>query len=176
MKTNIKSQVWIETAIYTLIGLTLIAVVLSIAIPQVNKYKDRSIIKQTVESLSQLDSKIFEISDTAGNIRIINFNFNKGKFEINGIGNNLTYALENTNVKFSEPGVTLKFGEINYTTLEYGSRYNVFLTLDYSNEFDITFGGIDENKVYYPGSYKLKIENKGFDSSKGKIVIDLEVI
>jgi len=132
---NTRSQIWVETAIYTLIGLTLIAIVLSVTIPQVNKLKDKSIVEQTAESLSSLDNQLIEIGTTAGNTRIIFFKFEKGSLEINSTHDKIIYTLDNTDLKFSEPGLDLKFGEISYRTEEFGNAYNVILSLDYEDVF-----------------------------------------
>ena len=45
---GIKSQVWVETAIYTLIGLTIITIIMSIALPQIEKMKEKAIITAAI--------------------------------------------------------------------------------------------------------------------------------
>ena len=44
-----KGQIWIETVIYTLIGLALIGLVLAILTPKIKEFGDRQIIEQTIE-------------------------------------------------------------------------------------------------------------------------------
>src|SRR3989338_4454553 len=77
-----KSQIWVETALYTLIGLTLITIILSITIPQITKIKERSIIRQSITSLDSLPRSIFSLSDVTGIIRVIFLKSDKGTFEI----------------------------------------------------------------------------------------------
>jgi len=36
-----RAQVWVETVIYTLIGLSIMGVVLAVAIPKINETKDK---------------------------------------------------------------------------------------------------------------------------------------
>ena len=60
---NKRGQVWIETVIYILIGLSLIALVLTFVMPKVNEQRDRLIIEQTIASLGFLDDKINEVID-----------------------------------------------------------------------------------------------------------------
>lgn len=170
------SQIWVETAIYTLIGLTLIAIVLSIAIPYTQKIKDRSILEQTAESLNSLDNKILETKDIAGNTRIFFFNFEKGRLELNSINETIIYTLENTNLKFSEPEKKLRYGEIYYLTETYGKRYNIILELNYTNSLNLTFNGEDKNRIFYGGSYKIRIENVGDNDIDENPHIDFDII
>ena len=55
------AQVWVETAIYTLIGLTIIAIVMSVATPQIEKMKEKAIIGQTLEAMNHLNNEIIKI-------------------------------------------------------------------------------------------------------------------
>ena len=175
-RLNLRSQVWVETAIYTLIGLTLLAIVLSVAVPQVNKSKDRSVIRQTSDSLDDLDNKILEIVEVAGNTRIFYFNFEKGRLEVNGVDDNINYILENTNLKFSEPGKNIKYRDLDILTETYGKRYTVKLLLNYKDIIDITYNDKDENKAFFGGVYKVKISNKGFDNVKNEFKINFDII
>jgi len=169
-----KSQIWVETAIYTLIGLTLIAIVLSVATPQIQKLKDKSIINQASKSLTELNELILDVSHTTGNIRIFHFNFDKGRFEIDSSNDNLLFTLENTNLKFSEPNQDITQGEIKYRTEIYGKRFNNQLKLEYSgSNINIKYNNEDNKKLFYGGVYKIRIENKGIVD--GKTVIDFGV-
>ena len=120
---NLRGQIWVETAIYTLIGLTLISIVLSVAIPQVNKVKDRSVLQQTTDSLARLHEELLTVSEVSGNVRVFYLTLEKGKLEINSSADRISYYLENTNYKFSEVGTPINYGEISYETRPYGSKY-----------------------------------------------------
>jgi type II secretory pathway pseudopilin PulG len=172
-----RGQVWVETAIYTLIGLTVIAIVLSVATPQLQRMKDRGVVSQTADSLFLINKKMLEVGDVSGNIRIVRFKINKGSMEIDGENDLIRYGLENTNVKYSEPGVPVSEGDIVYLTEEYGSRYNIFLSLEYE-DFDIVNNGNDDKRVLNAAgvAYEIKIENLGFDEGSGKIKLDVGVI
>ena len=69
LKNN--AQVWVETVIYTLIGLVLIAVVLSAALPQIENIKDKETIKQTIVALNLLNQKIAETKQSPSSNRIV---------------------------------------------------------------------------------------------------------
>ena len=156
-----KSQIWIETAIYTLIGLTIISIVLSIATPQIQKMKEKAILKQTITALNELNNEIRKVEQTAGTIKIVQFKITKGKLEINSKDNKISYTLENTNLEFSEEGETIKEGDLTLKTEKYGRRFNVILELGYDN-LNITYNEADETKTLHGSAlYSIKMENVG---------------
>ena len=112
IKKSRHSQIWVETAIYTLIGLTIIAILLSVAVPQVDKIKDKGIILQTENALNELNRKILETTETPGNVRIIYLKLAKGRLEINSENNSIDYVLENTRLKLSEVGEKINEGDL----------------------------------------------------------------
>ena len=52
-----KSQVWVETVIYTLIGLSIIGILLAVLKPTVESTKDRLMIEQIIESKNREDNE-----------------------------------------------------------------------------------------------------------------------
>ena len=172
-----KSQIWVETAIYTLIGMTVIAVILSIAVPQIEKMKDKGVIEQTIYSLGKINEKILETEQAPGNIRIIDLSIKKGKIIINSSGDSIVYILEGTRVELSEPGEEIKEGPLILKTEKYGSRFTIILTTLY-NDLNLTYNGREESKTLtVSGSpYKILIENKEVSSATQKPNIDFKVI
>lgn len=165
-----QAQVWIETAIYTLIGLTIIAIVISIATPQIEKAKEKAIIKDTINALNSLDEQVKKVSETQGTIKIVKFKIAKGKLEINPELNIIAYTLENIALKFSEKDVAIKEGDLTLITKPYGKRFNVILKLNYTDEqtnkpkLDILYDKTNEGEKIIHGSpspYEIKIENIG---------------
>jgi hypothetical protein len=158
-----KAQVWVETAIYTLIGLTIIAILLSAATPQILKMKDRGIVRQTSEALLLLDSKITEIKQAPGNIRIVDIKIAKGRLEIDAEKDAIRYILEDTRLKLSEPGVEVQEGKLLIKTEEYGSKFTVIITMDYKGSLDITHDIEESLRTLQAGTapYKIQIENIG---------------
>lgn len=168
-----KGQVWIETVIYTLIGLSLIGLVLAIVTPRINEFKDRTIIDQTIESLNIFDSKINEILSAPGNKRNIEFNMKRGDLYFNSTNDKIIYILEDSRSLFSEPNITISIGRINVTTIEKTKNYEVSLVLGYSH--NITFNGADREEVKLSATsvpYIFSIENKGFQNI-GLVNIDI---
>jgi len=108
-----KGQIWIETVIYTLIGLTIIGIVLSLVTPRVNEYRDRAVIEQTIDSLELFDNTIQEVVDEgAGNVRIVEFTMKRGMLAIDPESSEIRYRLEGSRVLYSESGIPVQIGQV----------------------------------------------------------------
>lgn len=161
-----KGQVWIETVVYTLIGLALIALVLAILSPKIKEFRDRSVVEQSIDSLNVIDSKINELLDAPGNKRKIEMVIEKGKLVINASRDTIYFVIDESNVRYSEPGISLQIGRINLTTIQKAEKYLINLELNYKN--NLTFDGKDSAELieFTPVSlpYKFFVENKGFQN------------
>lgn len=183
MKKNYKfsikkiGQVWVETAIYTLIGLTLIAIVLSSALPQIEIMKDRETVKQTIVALNMLNQKISDVREAPSSTRIYGLFFSKGKVILDCPNETIYYVIENTRLQFSQVGESIKEGDITTVTEKYGNRYNVILSMNLSKNTNITFNDKEDVKVLQPGpsSYSLKIYNNGTIDSLGRYIVDIKL-
>jgi type II secretory pathway pseudopilin PulG len=177
MKTQ-KAQVWIETAIYSLIGLTIIAILLTAAMPQIEKMKDKAIISQTTTALNELDNQIIDIMQAPGNIRIVYFKLSKGNLEINSNEDKIIFTLEDTKLELSEVGTEITEGNIKLKTEKYGRNFKITLTLDYSESLDLTYKKENKNQILQSGTtdYKIKIENPGTTDLLEKIPIDIDIL
>ncbi len=162
-----KAQIWVETVIYTLIGIALIGLVLAILTPKIKEFRDRSVIEQTIDSLNLIDSKIVEVLDAPGNKRKVNLKLDKGRIEINSSRDEIKYVLGESNVRYSEPNVQLNIGRIKIFTKEINEKYEIILYLNYT--YNITYAGSDSNfKDFSPVSipYEFFIENKGLVNNR----------
>lgn len=168
-----RGQIWVETVIYTLIGLSLIGLVLAILTPQIKSYRDRNLIEQTIDSLTLIDAKIREVLDAPGNKRKVEFSLAKGYFFIDVVDNKLRWEFEDSNVEYSESGIDINIGRIIVRTDEASKGYKVTLEAPYS--YDITYKDSNtDEKQFGPTSipYKIFIENKGLNSD-GDIIVDI---
>jgi len=168
-----KGQVWVETVIYTLIGLGLISVVLVLVTPKINEYKDRSILEQTISSLNGIDREIQNVlSGGVGNARVVQFSMKRGEIFFDRENNYILFVLEDSSVLFSEPGEETSIGKIKVLSEEGTKKNKVSLRLDYN--FNLSFEG-DENVLEYVSSstpYKFRFENAGFsDLDSTQIVL-----
>ncbi len=161
MKMNKTGQVWIETVLYTLIGLALIGIVLAFAMPKINEAKDKSTVEQAINSMNELDEKIGAVSSVPGNKRFINFYLRTGELVFNSGGEeviNLTiYGLTKP---YSQSGVEIKSGRLTIFSLEGQKESSVSLYLTYGK--NITFDSSDDEKKFTPSStaYTFSIESE----------------
>lgn len=176
MKNN-KAQVWVETAVYTLIGLTIIGILLVTITPQIDKIKDRAVVKQSADALNILYAKISEVSQIPGNTRIVDFKLSRGKLEINGANSSIRYVLEDTNLQLSELEKEIKEGNIFVKTEKRGNKYNIHLTIRYDS-LNITFSRNNIVKTLQPGTtpYRLQIENVGDNLPEQKTHLNFELL
>ncbi len=167
MEMKIKGQIWIETVIYTLIGLALIGLVLAILTPKIKEFRDRTVIEETLSLLNVFDSKINDILSAPGNKRKIEMTIDKGTFTIDPENDALRFILDEAHIKYSEPGVSLEIGRVNVTTEAIGENYKITLEVHYIH--NITFEGSDlQSADFTPVSipYEIFIENNGIQNSK----------
>jgi type II secretory pathway pseudopilin PulG len=158
-------QIWIETVLYTLIGLALIGLVLAIATPKINKAKDRIAVEQAIESLNILDGKINEVLDSGpGNVRSISaFTMKRGELYINPMSSRISFSINDLSAPYSEPGVEIEIGKIILVSEEKGSDALANLTLDYKGLINLTYSGEKEPVKFTASSvpYSFVIENLG---------------
>ncbi|MFH1326969.1 MAG: hypothetical protein ABIH59_02480 [archaeon] len=182
MKRGNKSgQVWVETVIYTLIALTIIGLFLSFAKPEIEKIQDKTIIDQSIEILEDINSIILDISQKgSGNQRIIELGIRKGSLIIKGEEDQLVFVLEGKST-FSEPvndqeEKYINVGNLLAKTVKRGSINEVTLLSNYSQIYNITYQGVDREKIISkaPSSYTLSLSNKG--ELNGKDIIDIKII
>lgn len=172
------SQIWVETAIYTLIGLTLIAIVLAIANPQIEKIKDRSAVMQAIQALETLDDKISEVEQSIGSVSVPHITIGKGKVIISATNDSLSYVLEDTPLEFSQVGTNVKEGNLIVRTDKHGTKFNVVLIRNYQG-INITYNGEEKDVFLEPGAvpYKIRMENKGQQNiPENKITIDFNKV
>jgi len=176
---NLKAQVWVETAIYTVIGLAIIGVILAVANPAIEKHKDRIVIEQTIDVLNDINEKILETQSRGfGNKRIIpEIYIKRGTLTIDGEGDRMTYLLEESRFKYSEIGAEIREGDITIITQKRGRKFDINMTINYEN-LNITYNGEDTKKIISqsPSPYKLSIENSGVtgEEPNKKIWIDIK--
>ncbi|MEM4259511.1 MAG: hypothetical protein QXS38_01995 [Candidatus Pacearchaeota archaeon] len=170
-----KGQVWIETVLYTLIGLALIGVALGFLMPKINEARDKALVNQAINSLSEIDGKITEVLERGvGNIRQTEFLMKRGELYINSSSDEIVFILRGLAGQYSQPGVEIGIGRLKVLT-EAGQKTTT-TSLSVSYNVNLTYNGRDDDKKFTSTSipYKFSISNKGLVN--GKILIDLEEI
>jgi type II secretory pathway pseudopilin PulG len=170
-----KAQIWVETVIYTVIGLAIIGIVLAIATPAINKYKDEVIIEQTITVLEDLNSEILDAKYYGlGNKIPFEFRIKKGSISIDSKLDKIVYVLEESGLKYSEVGERVDdYGSVIIETNERGSKFDIILSLEY-DDINITYKGKEQEKVFSSATtpYKIFIENSG--PTGEKIQVDIQ--
>jgi len=159
---NKEAQIWVETVIYTLIGLVILGILLSIVTPKINQIKDRTILTQTMDSLNTFHEAVSETLIAPGNKRDILISVSKGEYVLDGKNETIYYVLKDSTYQFSQLNQPTVSGNLVVLTKEGAKNYDVYLMLNYSS-FNITYDGKDavREMTQAPIPYRLLIENKG---------------
>ncbi len=162
-----RGQVWLETVIYTLVGLALIGLVLGIITPRINDYRDRAVVEQTISVLNNIDAVINAISSDPGNARVIDIQLKKGVIIVDAVNDSISFVLEDSSTLYSEPGVLTMIGNIEVLTEEFGNDKRVQLMLRYANESNISMVNGQQVRTFMPSSipYRFRFENKGINAT-----------
>lgn len=168
------AQVWVETVIYTLIGLTIIGILLVATLPRIEEMKDQSLIEQAIQSLGKINEQIYETLKAPGNRRVIQqLNIGKGSLYIDGENDKLYWEIESTKM-YSEEGISIRIGIVKVTTTGKGP-WNVLLEVAYPN-LDIKYDNQDVVKEFHEStnSYRLSLEYLGLNSNNKPIINFIE--
>ena len=169
-----KGQVWIETVLYTLIAFVMIGLVLAYAKPRIEEAQDKAIVEQSVEILENINNILTNIERVPGNKRIIELMIKKGTLRINGNTDSIVFEIE-SRYPYTEAGEDINIGNIIANTRAVGSKYDITLTLDYSATYDLTYRGVDQEKIINRAStaYSLVVSNEGASGTKIKMDFDV---
>ncbi len=170
-------QVWVETVIYTLIGLLMVALVLYYAKPTIEKVQDQSILQQSFQMLGQVDSTILGVrsSSEQKNLKIW---IKKGQLQIDGREGEEKIIFEmESKYQYSGEGVNSSEGGINYTTVKKNDLNLVTLMLDYNGRYNLTIDGVDKLRTLSqaPTPYSFLIKNNGKNPA-GITQIEFEIL
>ncbi len=169
---NKSGQVWVETVIYTLIGIAIMGILIATTAPRIEKMKDSALIEQSMESLGIINEKIYEVQRGTGNQRSFNLAIGKGKLTIDSESDEIYWELE-SGFEYSESGVSTMSGIINVTTLgddPWTIRLGLILPMD------VKYNGAEEQKEFgeSPTPYKFSVKNEGVED--GRIVINIREV
>lgn len=169
--TKKRGQVWVETVLYTLIGIAIIGVLLAVSKPKIDEIQDRALIEQTIESLNTIDAKILEVQRVPGNVRVLELKISEGDFNIIPEENRLEWVIDSS-YQYSELDEEINFGGIKILTTG-TNPYRVKVSSNYS--VNITLSGMEESRTLSsaPTPYLLRMESMG--SNAGNIEVDLSI-
>tara|TARA_Y100000310_G_scaffold332473_1_gene408127 strand:+ start:812 stop:1348 length:537 start_codon:yes stop_codon:yes gene_type:complete len=170
-----RAQVWIESVLYTLIGITMIGLVLAFAMPKINESKDRLRVEQAISSLNVLDDKLTTAARATGNIRTVEFGLKEGELFFDGPADEVRLVLPELSGVFSEPGTEIEIGRVRLLTEEGQKTNTVTLRIPYL--YDVQVDGEDAVGKFTGSSvpYVFALENLG-PASDGRVVMDIKEI
>lgn len=160
-----KAQIWIETVIYTLIGLAIIGILLSFINPAIQNKECEMAVNNAVTILNGFQSVIDDVSgSSAGNARTIDeMKLSMGTITIDASSDTILYDVE-CGLKYSEPGSEVPAGNnIIALTKQLTNGYHITLFLNYTNKADLQFNGEETEKSFEqsPTPYSLSVLNEG---------------
>jgi len=168
-----RGQVWVETVIYTLIGLAIIGLVMAVALPKINEKKDEIMIEQSIEALGNIDNEIYSVQRLVGNRRVIDLEVRNGVLIVDTDEDTISWVLD-SRLKYSEPGISIPLGRMNVTTTG-GGPWKVELKIQYGVDLQFDGANFGTNQLdVAPTPYGFIIENIG-KNADGNILIDLSV-
>lgn len=169
-----KGQIWIETVLYTLIGISLIGIVLAFVTPKITEQKEKLLVDQTIQALDAFDEKVNTVLQAPGNVREINFAMKQGEFHINSTEDRVMFVIPGLTKPYSEPGISIDIGRIKLLTSEHAGDYDVVLSVSYLE--NITYNLEDVNKKLDAVSipYRFSISNEGVLNSDGRNVVKIK--
>ncbi len=178
MKKN--AQVWIETVLYTLIGLALIGLSLAFITPRINEAKDRALIEQTISSLNAFDEKINIVLDGGpSNVRYLDFTMKRGELYIDGEKDEIRFIISDVGKPYTEINKEVSIsGRISAVTTKSQKGYIVTLKIPYSNIADIEYDEKEEEEKITAAAvpYKFEISNKGSNKDANNPQIKINIV
>ena len=157
-------QVWVETVIYTLIGLAVIGLLLAVSKPKIDEIKDKAIIEQSITVLDTLNDKIHSIRAAAGNQRVVDVKIGKGRIVIDNEQDSIYMVIDNSRMKYSEPGVWVPVSGHMQVMTEEASPWTVTLLMNYTVDLRYNNETIGEKEFSSaPTPYSLNVLNIRFD-------------
>jgi len=171
-----RAQIWVETVIYILIALVLIAAVLAFVRPKIQEMGDKAIIENTIGMLKSLDNVIIDIRGAAGNQRTVELGVKDGFLEIYSEEDLLYFEFDGV-YEYSEPGEPISNGNLDIETERRGDDYRIKITRNYTGSYNLTYDNLNFNKMLSssPTPYSLVILNKGHNESLGGTLLNFEV-
>ena len=174
---NKLGQIWIETALYLLIGISLIGIFLAFATPKIQEQKDKVFFESSLESMRDLDNAILELRRTGvGNQKKVDFLIRQGQLRIEadnsaeGDDDALVLIVDESKYAASEVGsptsVDVPGTNLEVFTQKHGDGYRIEISRYFDEDvFDLTYGSSGEDILrefnYAPTPYTFILKNMG---------------
>jgi hypothetical protein len=154
-----RGQVWVETVTYTLIGLTIIGLLIAGINPKIKELEDKNTIKQVKNSLEELNTQIEDIKFSPGNQRKFIANVERGKFIIDPENDQIIWQLT-SDYKYSEPNIGISEGNLKITT-KTGTPWNIEIKLPLNIDLKYEEQEIEKEFREASATYSFIVKNNG---------------
>ena len=173
-----QGQVWMETLLYTAVGLAIIGVVLSFTVPKLEQNKERALVSKQIADLKRLDAAILDIANSPiDSTKTYELSLERGALIIDGLENSITSSLESS-TRYSEPGVAVQDGRVSVLTTQIDKKsYRIVMRTTYQSfGVNLTANRADKSIEFTqaPTPYVLEIgRERGIhvDAVSGKTII-----
>ena len=161
---SVQGQVWVETVLYTLIGIAIIGMVLSFAYPKIRAAQEAALVEQSITTLANLDEVITLVNGRGpGNVKTYTFVLKRGKLFIDGEQDSVLLELRGLSSDYSEPGLPVRQGRVEVLTTKEAKGYAVNVGVNYRMQkglIDVKVGEKDTKKEFAKAAtpYVLKVE------------------
>lgn len=169
-----RAQVWVETVIYTLIGLVIIGLLLAFVKPAIDEKRDQIVLQQSLEMMNSINGEIENaIYYGKGNSIPVEISIKKGELVIKPSEGEIEFKMR-SKYKYSQPGKNVNIGKVIARTNEATTDYDVSFKIKYDSA-SITFNNEAQDKILQqaPTPYKVYITNNGEEEDKIKIDISM---
>ena len=155
-----RGQVWIESVIYTLIGLAIIGLVLAIVMPKINQKRDETHVQNSIGSLEDIGDMVYGVQGSIGNRRKVEVEVTKGKMLIDMDADKISWVIP-VSYKYSEENLNISRGEIDIITTK-ADPWQVEISMSYlvDLQYEGQIEGVKEFSVA-PQPYVFLLENVG---------------
>lgn len=163
---NKKGDIWVSAVIYFGLGIVIISILLAAGLPVINKLRDRNIIIQTKQVMTELDQNVREVvKEGPGSQRVVTVNIKKGLMRIDKDNSLVTWYYNNSKVIISEIGVPVFEGKLIILTQNstIKGNYNIQLYTNYTGIANITKPATKPSEIL--GITDLVIRNEGLDQN-----------
>lgn len=176
-------QVWIETVLYTVIGLSIIAMVLSFTYPKIRMAQEQLLIEQSIATLNNLDTVITTVNDRGpGNVKTYTFSLKRGRLILDEGSETISIELKDIKHEYSEINVPVTEGRVTIITSEGQKGNTVTIKTSYMTagkkiiDFRVGVEGSDDEIKEFVQATNPYVLSISYGATPGTIVINEGVI
>lgn len=169
-----RGQIWVETVLYTLLGLGLMGLVMAFALPKITASQERAVVEQSIQSMNALYGAIETVQTRGtGNVKVVSFTLQAGNLVIDGTNDTLVLTLPEQKSKYSQPGSPIEQGPVTILTEERSGSYQVLLSVALPR-INLTLSGLDDQKTLTAVSTAHRITVSAIGTQSGRMIVSLE--